>query len=256
MTLQGNVAIVTGSTEGIGRGIARRFAAEGAAVVAVGRDEENGNAVARELQGLEANAVYVRTDVSRAEDVEHMVQRTVEAFGLVDILVNNAGGSKIARGTPFFELALEDWQRQIGLNLHGTFYYARAAARNMIERQQGTIINIASVFSFVTGTGNAAYTAAKGGIVQLTKAMAVDLASYRVGVNAVAPGPSVFEKDYSIRDSVMGDYLLVERWGTVEDIAAAALFLASDESSYIDGQTITVDGGLLALMPGKPLGQP
>ncbi len=255
MTVQGKVAIVTGSTQGIGRGVARRFAAEGSDLVVVGRNEENGRAVVNELRGLGARAIYVRTDVTRVEDIEGMVQRTMEAFGQIDILVNNAGGASFARGTPFFELAIEDWQRAIDLNLTGTFLCARAAARNMVKRKQGTIINIASVFGFATGTGTAAYVAAKGAVVQLTKAMAADLAPHQVRVNCIAPGAIVFEERNQVRGTSMGDYLLVERWGTVEDIAAAALFLASGESSYIDGQTITVDGGLLALMPGKPLGQ-
>lgn len=256
MSLQGKVAIVTGSTQGIGRGIALRFAAEGANVVVVGRNDRNGSAVVEELHGLEAKAIYIQTDVTRAGDVDRMVQQTLSAYGQIDILVNNAGGANFARGTPFFELAIDDWQRAIDLNLTGTFLCARAAARNMIERTQGAIINIASVFSFATGTGNAPYTAAKGAVVQLTKVMAADLAPYRVRVNAIAPGAIVFEKERTIQGTLMGDYLLVDRYGTAEDIAAAALFLASEESSYIDGQTITVDGGLLALMPGKPLGQP
>lgn len=255
MILQGKVAIVTGSTQGIGRGIARRFAAEGADLVVVGRNEGNGQAVVEELRGLGARAIYVRTDVSRAEDVERMAQRTVEEYGQIDVLVNNAGGSTVGRGTPFFELSLEDWQYTIDVDLTGTFLCARAAARNMVERKEGAIINIASVFSYATATGNASYTAAKGAVVQLTKAMAVDLAPHQVRVNCIAPGAIVFEEDRTVRGTLMGDYLPVERWGRAEDIAAAALFLASEESSYIDGQTITVDGGLLALMPGKPLGQ-
>ncbi len=255
MILRGKVAIVTGSTQGIGKGIARRFAAEGADVVVVGRNEENGQAVMEELHCLGARAIYVKTDVSRAEDVERMIQRAMDTFGQIDILVNNAGGSTVGRGIPFHELEIEDWQYTIDVDLTGPFLCARAAARNMVERQQGTIINIASVFGFATATGNASYTAAKGAIVQLTKAMAADLAPYQVRANAIAPGAIVFEEGLKVQGTLMGDYLLVERWGAAEDIAAAALFLASDESSYIDGQTITVDGGLLALMPGKPLGQ-
>ena len=255
MILQGKVAIVTGSTQGIGQGIARRFATEGADVVVVGRNEKNGLAVVEELHDLGARAFCVKTDISRAEDVERMVERTLDAFGQIDILVNNAGGSTVGRGIPFFELAIEDWQYTIDVNLTGPFLCARAAARNMVERQQGTIINVASVFSYATATGNASYTAAKGGVVQLTKAMAADLAPHQVRVNCIAPGAIVFKEGYPVRGTSMGDYLLVERWGTAQDIAAAALFLASEESSYIDGQTITVDGGLLALMPGKPLGQ-
>jgi 3-oxoacyl-[acyl-carrier protein] reductase len=255
MRLKGKVAIVTGSTQGIGRGIARRFAAEGADVVVVGRNETNGRAVVAELQGLGARAIYVRADLSRAEDAERMVERTLEAFGQIDVLVNNAGGSTVGRGTPFFELAIEDWQYTIDIDLTGTFLCARAAARNMVERKQGAIINIASVFSYATASGNASYTAAKGAVVQLTKAMAADLAPYQVRVNCIAPGAIVFEERHQVRGTSMGDYLLVERWGKAEDIAAAALFLATEESSYIDGQTITVDGGLLALMPGKPLGR-
>jgi 3-oxoacyl-[acyl-carrier protein] reductase len=256
MRLQGKVAIVTGSTQGIGRGIARRFAAEGADVVVVGRNKANGRAVMEELGGLGARAIYTQTDVTRAGDVDRMVQQTIATFGQIDILVNNAGGSTVGSGVPFFELTAEEWQYTIDVDLTGTFLCARAAAPSMIERKQGTVINIASVFSFAAATGNASYAAAKGGVAQLTKSSAVDLAPHRVRVNAIAPGAIEFEDDQDVQGTLMGDYLLVERWGTADDIAAAALFLASEEANYIDGQTITVDGGLLALMPGKPVGEP
>ena len=256
MRLQGKVAIVTGSTQGIGRGIARRFAAEGADVVVVGRNQENGRAVAQDLCGLGARAIYTQADVTRSGDVDRFVQHTLETFGQIDILVNNAGGSTVGKGVPFFDLTVEDWQYTIDVDLTGTFLCARAVARDMVERKQGTIINIASVFGFATATGNASYAAAKGGVIQLTKSMAVDLAPHGVRVNAIAPGAIEFEGARDVQGTLMGDYLLVERWGTAEDIAAAVLFLASEESSYIDGQTITVDGGLLALMPGKPVGEP
>mgnify|MGYP001817390586 FL=1 len=160
MRLQGKVAIVTGSTQGIGRGIARRFAAEGADVVVVGRNQENGRAVVQGLCGLGARAIYTQADVTRSGDVDRFVQHTLETFGQIDILVNNAGGSTVGKGVPFFDLTVEDWQYTIDVDLTGTFLCARAVARNMVERKQGTIINIASVFGFATATGNASYAAA------------------------------------------------------------------------------------------------
>ena len=253
--LTDKVAVVTGASRGLGEGTALALANAGAHVVVTSRVQDRVEPVAAAIEEMGREALPLALEVRQVDSIEAMVEAAMARFGRIDVLVNNAGGSTVGRGTPFFELSLEDWQYTIDVDLTGTFLCARAAARNMVERKQGAIINVASVFSYATATGNASYTAAKGAVVQLTKAMAADLAPHQVRVNCIAPGAIVVEEDRKVRGTLMGDYLLVERWGRAEDIAAAALFLASGESSYIDGQTITVDGGLLALMPGKPLGQ-
>lgn len=255
MNLDGQIAMVTGSTQGIGRGVALRFASDGATVIVVGRNERKGHAVVEEIQQLGGRAAYIRTDVSVEDDVERMVSSAIKDHGQIDILVNNAGGPGTWWTTPFFEMAVEHWHHTIGVNLTGMFLCSRATARHMVERRRGKIVNIASVHSYATAPGAADYAAAKGGVIQLTKAMAIDLAPYDIRVNAIAPGAISVEKmpesDYP--DDIMNDYILLKRWGTVHEIAASALFLCSDESSYINGQTITVDGGLTTLLPGEPI---
>jgi 3-oxoacyl-[acyl-carrier protein] reductase len=170
-------------------------------------------------------------------------------------LVNNAGVN-VAKGTPFYALTLSQWQQTIDVNLTGTFLCSWEVSKSMIDRRQGNIINITSVHGLATASGNAAYAASKAGIIQLTKAMAVDLAPYGIHVNAIAPGAIALEHQPEDPEDVINDYILLRRWGTVDEIASLALFLASDEASYINGETITADGGLLTLLPGKPMGTP
>jgi 3-oxoacyl-[acyl-carrier protein] reductase len=255
MQLDGKIAIVTGSTQGIGRGIALRFASEGATAIIAGRNKDKGQAVVEEIRELGGRAAYIKTDVSVEDDVESMVSTAIRDHGRIDILVNNAGGTGDWCRTPFFELSTEQWQCTIGVNLTGMFLCSRAAARHMIGRRQGKIVNIASVHSYATAPGTADYAAAKGGVIQLTRAMAIDLAPYDIRVNAIAPGAISIERmpesDYP--EDVMNDYILLKRWGTVHEIASLALFLCADESSYINGETITIDGGLRTLLPGEPI---
>lgn len=255
MRLDHKVAIITGSTQSIGRGIAKRFASEGAAVIIVGRNESKGKTVEEEIRELGGDAAYIRADVSVNEDVEYMVNLAVKKYGQIDILVNNAGVN-VGRGTPFFEISRDQWRQTIDVNLTGIFLCSRAAARHMIKRRKGKIINMASVHSFATASGNAAYAASKGGIIQLTKAMAIDLARYNISVNAIAPGAIAIERMPEDPNDLINDYILLRRWGTVDEIAALALFLSSEESGYINGETITIDGGLMTLLPGKPIGRP
>lgn len=254
MRFQDKVAVITGSTQGIGRGMARRFAAEGAAVVVVGRNQEKGQAVQQEILEQGGMALYVQADVSQPRDMEEMVEAALRHFGQIDILVNNAGVN-VGRGTPFFEMTLDHWRQTIETNLTGTFLCSRAVARHMISRRQGKIVNIASVFAFAAATGNAPYAASKGGLIQLTRAMAIDLAPYGVYVNAIAPGAIAIESAPEVPD-VINDYILLRRWGAIDEVASVALFLASEESGYINGAVVTVDGGLMTLLPGKPLGTP
>jgi NAD(P)-dependent dehydrogenase (short-subunit alcohol dehydrogenase family) len=182
-----------------------------------------------------------------------MVSSALEEYGQIDILVNNAGGSYEGPKPPFFELPTDRWQQIIDVNLTGVFLCSRAAAQHMIKRAHGKIVNIASVHSYATAPATAAYAAAKGGVVQLTKAMAIDLAPYNVAVNGIAPGAIAIERQPEDPDNIINDYILLKRYGRVDEIAAAALFLCSEESSYINGEMITVDGGLTTLLPGKPV---
>jgi NAD(P)-dependent dehydrogenase (short-subunit alcohol dehydrogenase family) len=253
--LSDKIAVVTGATQGIGRGIARRFASEGASVVIAGRNESKGKAVEEGIRCLGGEAFYIRTDVGVAKDVKHLIQQTIEKYDTIDILVNNAGVN-VAKGTPFYALTLSQWQQTIDVNLTGTFLCSWEASKLMIERQQGKIINIASVHGLATASGNAAYAASKAGIIQLTKAMAVDLAPHGIQVNAIAPGAIALEDQPEDSGDVINDYILLNRWGTIDEVASLALFLSCGESSYINGETVRIDGGLMTLLPGKPVGTP
>lgn len=248
MRLSGQVALVTGAASGNGRAIAVRFAEEGCAVVVADIDEEG----ARETVGLVENrgreAFLVKTNVGAADDAERLVTEAEKRFGAVDILVNNAGVETLV---PLLDLSEQDWDRVLDTNLKGAFLCARAAARHMVKQnRQGKIVNIASVNAKVALKGQAHYTSSKGGLIMLTKSMALDLAAYGIRVNAIGPG--VIETkmtENSLADPERRAMLLgkipLGRVGQPRDIANAALFLVSDEASYITGTTLYVDGGWL-----------
>jgi len=251
MRLQDKVAIITGSTKGIGRGMARRFATEGASVVICGRSEKEGKKVAREIGNSGHSAIFVKTDVCSEDDVENLMELTIKEYGKIDILVNNAG----AKGFdgPFYEMSLEMWKMKIDTDLTSVFLCSRAAAKRMIKQKAGRIINIGSIYSLASAEGTAAYSAAKGGLIQLTRAMAIDLAPYNILVNAIAPGAiatesttELFQSD-EYKDHI--GHILLKRPGTIDEVSAVAVFLASDEASFITGETIVVDGGFLTHFP-------
>lgn len=242
MLLKDKVAIVTGGGRGIGRAIAKRFSQEGAGVVLAQRDRASGECTCQEIAAAGGSALYVETDISQRQQVEHLVAQTVERFGRIDILVNNA--ALLGANGPFLDVSQEVWERVIATNLTSVFMCGQAAARVMARMGGGSIINISSVNGFVPQPNCCAYGASKGGMQALTISMAVDLASYNIRVNVIAPGPiqSRTPDDEPPRPT---ETTLLGRAGLPSEIASAAVFLASDESSFITGQTIVVDGGML-----------
>lgn len=253
MRLSGKSAVVTGAARGIGKAIAVAFAREGAQVLICDRDEEAAVAAAKEIGG---NAVAVGGDISSDADVANVVSKAISQFGKIDILVNNAG---VGATTLFLESSREEFERVVRINLTGTFIMSQAVARTMAERKSGSIVNIASLSGQKGGVGRSAYGASKAGVELLNKVMAVELADFGINVNAIAPGPILTEVSKTMHTLETRDayHRLVpqRRYGEPEEIADAAVFLASDEARYITGHTLNVDGGFLAaglLFPFDP----
>lgn len=247
--LDQRVAIVTGGGTGIGRSIALTFAKEGADVVVSSRKMANLEKVVEEIKALGRRSLVVTADVSVKEQVQNMVKQTVDKFGRIDILVNNAG---IIRRVPLLEMTEQDWDGVIDADLKGVFLCTQTVARHMIEQKYGKIINISSI----AGRGGAlsglsSYSAAKAGVIQLTKSTALELAPYGISINAIAPGAVITPITYFQRtpeqvEQFMEDskkLAVLGRLGATQDIANLALFLASDDSSFICGETIAIDGG-------------
>ena len=240
--LSGRTALVTGSTRGIGRAIAQRLAGAGARVAVVGRDRSRAEEVAA---AVGRDAVGFACDVADVASVTALVEGVEKAFGKIDILVNNAG---LTRDNILFRLKDDDWDAVLDANLRGAFVAIRAASRGMMKRRWGRIINIASVVGITGNKGQANYAASKAGLIGLTKSVAKELASRNILINAVAPG--FIETDMTgamtpeARAALSGQIPL-ERLGSPEDVAGAVAFLASDLASYITGQVLVVDGGLV-----------
>jgi 3-oxoacyl-[acyl-carrier protein] reductase len=249
MRLSGKTAIVTGARRGMGRAIALAMAREGANVVVSDISQEDCQKVVDEIEKLGRKGLALKCDVSSSDDVENMVKKTVAEFGKVDILVNNAG---IIGYKPFLELTDEDWDKTLNVNLKGQFLCARAAARVMAKNKWGRIINIASISSGGCGIAFpliAHYTASKGGVVALTEALALELTSQGINVNAICPGAIDTDMAKGAKESGQLAQVLARipkgRLGKPEEIANLAVFLASEESDYISGAPIVIDGGWL-----------
>lgn len=245
--LSGKVAVVIGGTRGIGRGIALGLAQAGADVVPTSRKEKNCKIVMEEIKSLGKKSLLFPLDVTNYAQLKALRDKVIEEFGHVDILVNSQGTE--ARGDTL-ECSLEDWQNIMAVNLESVFMATKIFGEKMVERGSGKVINIASLSSFLGIAGSPAYTATKGGVNQLTKSTALEWATKNVQVNAIAPGwfrTELTDQIFSEPDSAKKiiDRIPYGRPGTVDELAGAAIFLASHASKYVTGITIPVDGGYL-----------
>ncbi|MBI2088485.1 MAG: SDR family oxidoreductase [Deltaproteobacteria bacterium] len=244
--LEGRVAIITGSGQGIGKAIALGMAREGAAVVIAEIGEANGLQVKSDVEGLGGKASAIPTDVSREDSVNAMVEQSIKEFGRVDILVNNAG---IYPVSPIEEMAEELWDRVIGTNLTGTFLCSKAVVPAFLKQRAGRIINIASGRALQGAVEGAHYAASKAGIIGFTKALALEVAPYGVTVNAICPGVTDTAQPRGHRTEeelyAMAAKIPLGRIGQTEDLVGPAIFLASDAARFVTGQMVIVNGGAI-----------
>lgn len=244
--LSGKVAVVTGSSRGIGAGIAQTLAAQGAKVVVNHRNSPEGaEEVVSAIKAAGGEAIIIQADVGQSSEAQRLIKETIDTYGQIDILVNNAGTT---RDTLIMTMKDEDWELVLRTNLTSTYYCSKAAVRPMMKKRSGRIINITSVVGLAGQAGQTNYAASKAGIVGFTKSLAKEVGSRNITVNAVAPGfvptaltnvlpPEMIQA--AIANTPLG------RLGAVEDVANAVLFLASNEAAFITGQVLTVDGGLV-----------
>jgi NAD(P)-dependent dehydrogenase (short-subunit alcohol dehydrogenase family) len=249
MRLKNKVAVITGGTSGIGEATALLFAREGARVCITGRNSERGASVVARIKASSGDAFFIRADASRVEDCRRAVDETLGAFGSIDILFNNAG---VFYPQTAIECSEEEWDEQIDVNLKGTFLMSKFALPTMIAQGRGVIINNSSGWGLVGGDRAVAYCASKGGVVLMTKAMAIDHGRQGIRVNCICPGDvetPMLPADAKMRGLKWEDYIAgcasrpLGRVGTVEEIAKAVLFLASGDSSFMTGTALVVDGG-------------
>lgn len=252
MRLDGKIAIVTGSGAGIGRAIAERFAREGAAVVIAEVNEESGQNTHRAIQQAGGRSVFIPTDVSDESQVKSMVEKSIAQFGGIDILCNNAGILFFDREAPAHELASEVWDRTMAVNLRGYWLTSKYVIPAMLRSKSGSIIHIASPTGLYGFTRLTAYSASKGGVLGLMRAMAADYAPQGIRVNAIVPGTidtpmNALEFSSPGARERYAATTPARRLGTPEDLAGIATFLASEDSAYCVGGVFTVDGGLTAI---------
>jgi len=244
--LTGKTAIVTGGTTGLGRGIALALANAGADIVIV--DIVDDDETKERIAAMGNKVMRIQTDLSKYENIQDVVSKTIAEFGKVDILFNNAG---IIRRTPAVDFSERDWDDVMNINSKTVFFLSQAVARDMMKRNYGKIINTASLLSFSGGITVPSYAASKGAVAQITKALANEWAKYGLNINAIAPGYMItnntapLRKDPERTDSIT-ERIPAGRWGNPEDIQGAAIFLASAASDYVNGHVLVVDGGWMA----------
>ncbi|MDQ0198563.1 3-oxoacyl-[acyl-carrier-protein] reductase [Neobacillus ginsengisoli] len=246
MNLAGKTALVTGASRGIGREIALELARQGANVaVNFAGSEAKANEVVDEIKALGRDAFTVKCDVSNSEEVNEMVKTTIDRFGKLDILVNNAG---ITKDNLLMRMKEEEWDDVININLKGVFLCTKAVTRQMMKQRLGRIINIASIVGVSGNPGQANYVAAKAGVIGLTKTTAKELALRNITVNAIAPGFITTDMTDKLTEEIKAEMLKqipLARLGEPKDIAKVTAFLASDDSAYMTGQTLHIDGGMV-----------
>ena len=245
--LTGRVALVTGGNGGLGRAIALGFADAGASVAILGRNAEKNKKVLAELQTIGARALAIEADIADRAQIEPSVSRVARELGSVDILVNNAGIGLIK---PSLEVPVEEWEQVLAINLTACFLMSQAVGRRMAKRKMGKIINISSIYGLFGNAVAPSYSATKGALINLTKSMAIELASVNVQVNAIVPGYFHTELTDAFKDKPFYDELIrrvpAGRWGEPNELAGAAVFLASRASDFVTGTSVVVDGGFAA----------
>ncbi len=245
MRLKDKIALITGGARGIGQAIAFGFAQEGADIVVGDVNLEEAQKTCRDIEALGRQSLAIQLDVRDYAKVEEGINKILDKFGKVDILVNNAG---ITKDNLMLRMSEAEWDAVLSVNLKGTFNCIKAVSRPMIKQKAGRIINIASIIGIIGNAGQANYAASKAGIIALTKSAAKELASRNINVNAVAPGFIQTDMTAGLAEELklkMKEAIPLNKFGSPDDVAAVCLFLASEDSNYITGQTIVVDGGMV-----------
>lgn len=248
-SLEGKTAIVTGASRGIGKAIALGFARAGADVAVAARSEADLKSLANEIEDVGRRALVIPTDVTQRDQLERLVEQTVSELGGLDILVNNAGGTKFM--APIVTLRPEGWDKAMALNLDAVFHATQLAAQKMVELGGGSIVQISSVAGIMGTPGLSFYSAAKGAVRLLSQSVAKELAESNVRVNSISPGWVATDLNSNLRDDAATEKFVIDmvpmkRWGKAEDIVGAAIYLASEASSFVTGATLVVDGGQTA----------